>query len=245
VSKFTGLMLHRAGQLDELLAAGLGPTLEQRLATNRDVTTTVRMCVDAVELAMRFSGGSGLFDHHPIQQAWRDVHGVAAHMGYNTDTVYGNWGCRCPPDSPDGRHYVSLTNQLAYIGAGATDLDAWRSYAGEVLGHQIMPETDDVEYVGWEVNNRAAMDRAASAVSDAGVEVVEGSPAEADLRGVLGFCHLVCPYSGVRMELAYGHEAMFAPAFAPSRPLSGFRTGDHGLGTVVFYPSDVQKASDF
>jgi 3-hydroxy-9,10-secoandrosta-1,3,5(10)-triene-9,17-dione monooxygenase len=87
-----GLMMYRAGLLDALIDEGVGPTLEQRLATNRDVTTAVRMCVDAVELAMRFSGGSGLFDKHTIQQAWRDVHGVAAHMGYNTDTVYGNWG---------------------------------------------------------------------------------------------------------------------------------------------------------
>jgi 3-hydroxy-9,10-secoandrosta-1,3,5(10)-triene-9,17-dione monooxygenase len=87
-----GLMLHRAGLLDDLVEAGLGPTLEQRIATNRDVTTAVRMCVDAVERAMRFSGGSGLFEQHTVQQAWRDVHGVAAHMGYNTDTVYGNWG---------------------------------------------------------------------------------------------------------------------------------------------------------
>jgi 3-hydroxy-9,10-secoandrosta-1,3,5(10)-triene-9,17-dione monooxygenase len=87
-----GLMIYRAGLLDALIDEGVGPTLEQRLATNRDVTTAVRMCVDAVELGMRFSGGSGLFDKHTIQQAWRDVHGVAAHMGYNTDTVYGNWG---------------------------------------------------------------------------------------------------------------------------------------------------------
>jgi 3-hydroxy-9,10-secoandrosta-1,3,5(10)-triene-9,17-dione monooxygenase len=87
-----GLMMYRAGLLDALIDEGVGPTLEQRLATNRDVTTAVRMCVDAVERAMRFSGGSGLFDQHTIQQAWRDVHGVAAHMGYNTDTVYGNWG---------------------------------------------------------------------------------------------------------------------------------------------------------
>lgn len=87
-----GLMIYRAGLLDELIEQDVGPTLEQRLATNRDVTTAVRMCVDAVELAMRFSGGSGLFEQHTVQQAWRDVHGVAAHMGYNTDTVYGNWG---------------------------------------------------------------------------------------------------------------------------------------------------------
>jgi 2,3-dihydroxybiphenyl 1,2-dioxygenase len=163
---------------------------------------------------------------------------------------------------------VSIVNQLAYVGAGTTDLDAWRTYAGEVLGHQIMPDTDDhalylrfddrhhrlliapadvddVSYVGWEVNNRGAMDRAAAAVSDAGVEVLEGGPGEADIRRVLGFTYFTCPFSGVRMELAYGHEAMFGPAFQPSRPLSGFHTGDHGLGHVVCYAPDVPKASDF
>jgi 2,3-dihydroxybiphenyl 1,2-dioxygenase len=163
---------------------------------------------------------------------------------------------------------VIIVNQLAYVGAGSTDLDAWRSYAGEVLGHQVMPDTDnhalylrcddrhhrlviapadvdDVSYVGWEVNNRAALDRASSAISDAGVEVLEGSPGEADLRRVLGFSYFTCPFSGVRMELAYGHEAMFGPAFQPSRPLSGFHTGEHGLGHVVCYAPDVQKASDF
>lgn len=87
-----GLMLYRAGLLDDLVAAGVGPTLDERLATNRDVTTAVRMCVDAVDLCMRFSGGSGIFESHTVQQGWRDVHGVAAHMGYNTDSVYGSWG---------------------------------------------------------------------------------------------------------------------------------------------------------
>lgn len=163
---------------------------------------------------------------------------------------------------------MSLINQLAYLGAGATDLDAWRGYAGRVLGHQIMPDTDDhalylrfddrhhrlvvspadtddVTYVGWEVNNRTGLDRAAAAVADAGVEVLEGSPGEADLRRVLGFVYFTCPFSGVRMELAYGHEAMFGPAFQPARPLSGFHTGEHGLGHVVCYASDVQKAADF
>jgi 3-hydroxy-9,10-secoandrosta-1,3,5(10)-triene-9,17-dione monooxygenase len=33
-----------------------------------------------------------LFESHPIQQGWRDVHGVAAHMGFNTDMAYGGWG---------------------------------------------------------------------------------------------------------------------------------------------------------
>ena len=87
-----GVMCHRADLLDDLADTGIAPTHDQQLATNRDMTAAVRLCVDAVELAMRFSGGSGLYESHTVQQVWRDVHGVAAHMGYNTDTIYGNWG---------------------------------------------------------------------------------------------------------------------------------------------------------
>jgi 3-hydroxy-9,10-secoandrosta-1,3,5(10)-triene-9,17-dione monooxygenase len=86
------LMRHRTRLLDGLLAEGHVPTLDDALASSRDATTAVRLCVDVVERCMRFSGGSALFEHHTVQQGWRDVHGVAAHMGYNTDTIYGNWG---------------------------------------------------------------------------------------------------------------------------------------------------------
>lgn len=86
------VMRYRARSLDETLAAGRVPSVAEAIASNRDATTAVRMCVDVVERCMRFSGGSGLFESHTVQQGWRDVHGVAAHMGYNTDTVYGNWG---------------------------------------------------------------------------------------------------------------------------------------------------------
>jgi 3-hydroxy-9,10-secoandrosta-1,3,5(10)-triene-9,17-dione monooxygenase len=41
---------------------------------------------------MRSSGGSGLFEFHPVQQGWRDVHGVAAHYGLNSDVVFGAYG---------------------------------------------------------------------------------------------------------------------------------------------------------
>lgn len=163
---------------------------------------------------------------------------------------------------------MSLVSQLAYVGAGATDLDSWRGYVTDVLGHELMPESgtsalyvrsddrhhrllvtpadvDDVAFVGWDVVSQASLDRAAAAVEAAGVEVLEGSPGEADLRRVLAFVHFTCPHSGVRMELAYGHEAMFTPAFQPSRALQGFRTGELGLGHVVLYAPDVQKAVGF
>jgi len=65
---------------------------ELRVRAGRNATYAVRTCVDVVERCMQFSGGTGLFEHHPVQQGWRDVHGVAAHVGFGVDNAYGTYG---------------------------------------------------------------------------------------------------------------------------------------------------------
>jgi 3-hydroxy-9,10-secoandrosta-1,3,5(10)-triene-9,17-dione monooxygenase len=58
----------------------------------RDCTFAVQLCADAVDETMRRSGGSALYEGHQANKWWRDVRGLAAHQGFNTDTAYGNWG---------------------------------------------------------------------------------------------------------------------------------------------------------
>src|SRR5207247_8529735 len=65
---------------------------ELRVRAGRNATYAVRLCVDVVERCMQFSGGTGLFEHHPVQRGWRDVHGVAAHVGFGVDGAYGTYG---------------------------------------------------------------------------------------------------------------------------------------------------------
>jgi 3-hydroxy-9,10-secoandrosta-1,3,5(10)-triene-9,17-dione monooxygenase len=86
------IMRHRTASIDERLAQGMQLTREESLASARDATSAVRRCVDAVDECMRFSGAAGLSLHNPVQSGWRDTHGVAAHMGYNTDAIFGLWG---------------------------------------------------------------------------------------------------------------------------------------------------------
>lgn len=86
------VMRYRTTWIDDLLADGASLTREEALASARDATSAVRLCVDAVERCMRFSGAAGLALQNPVQGGWRDVHGVAAHMGYNTDAIFGAWG---------------------------------------------------------------------------------------------------------------------------------------------------------
>jgi 3-hydroxy-9,10-secoandrosta-1,3,5(10)-triene-9,17-dione monooxygenase len=86
------IMRHRSGWIDGRLEQGQMLTREESLACACDATSAVRLCVDAVDGCMRFSGAAGLALSNPVQSGWRDVHGVAAHMGYNTDAIFGSWG---------------------------------------------------------------------------------------------------------------------------------------------------------
>ena len=85
------LMTTTPREIDEAILRG---PLDQelRVRSGRNATYAVRLCVDVVERCMQFSGGTGLFEHHPVQQGWRDVHGVAAHVGFGVDTAYGTYG---------------------------------------------------------------------------------------------------------------------------------------------------------
>jgi len=85
------LMTTTPREIDEAILRG---PLDQelRVRSGRNATYAVRLCVDVVERCMQFSGGTGLFEHHPVQQGWRDVHGVAAHVGFGVDAAYGTYG---------------------------------------------------------------------------------------------------------------------------------------------------------
>ena len=75
----------------------------------------------------------------------------------------------------------------------------------------------------------------AAQVEAQGVEVTDGTAAEADRRRLIEFVTFVCPHTGVAMEIGYGPEVQFVPHHMPTRPLSGFKTGPLGLGHVVLY----------
>lgn len=160
-------------------------------------------------------------------------------------------------------------SKLAYVGAHASDIDAWRHYAPEVLGLEVGKdsserllylraderhhrlsihpgESDDIAYIGWEVPSHEALEAIAANLDREGIRVLPGTPSELAARRVLELVHFTCPYTGVRMELTVGNEVIFNPRFVPTRPLSGFRTEELGLGHVVLYvTTDIKKVSEF
>ncbi len=160
-------------------------------------------------------------------------------------------------------------SKLAYVGADATDLDAWRAYATEVLGLQIGTDSsdrllylraderrhrllvhaagrDNVAYLGWELADQQALDGVVARLESEGITVESGKPQQLADRHVLGLAYFTCPYTGVRMELSIGNEVVFMPPFTPSRPLAGFLTGELGMGHAALYTTgDVVGAGDF
>ncbi len=159
-------------------------------------------------------------------------------------------------------------SRLAYLGANATDISAWRKYAPEVLGLDIgsdsgdrllylraderhhrlsihAGDSDDIAYAGWELASHEALEAAASAVESQGIRVQSGKPNELADRRVLALAHFTCPYTGVRMELTLGNETIFTPGFRLARDLSGFVTGELGIGHFVLYTMEIEAAVSF
>ncbi len=163
---------------------------------------------------------------------------------------------------------MAKVNELGYVGIGARDTDAWKTYATDVLGHEVSPwsddqhlylrmdeqhhrltvhpdERDDVVYVGWDVGTPENMHEVAAQVEKAGVAVTAATPEEAADRRVVDFVHFVDPHNGLRTELHYGPEIIYMPPYHPQRAITGFKTGDQGMGHFVSFVKDSEAAAAF
>ena len=150
---------------------------------------------------------------------------------------------------------------LAYLVSDVADPEGWRRFVETILGAQIddvdgglavrvderavrlllrPAATDGPVVVGWEVTTEAA---ARELVAQAGVEAVDGPPAEAGRRGVTGFVVLEDP-AGNQIELCWG-PIDADTLFVGARPHGGFRTGALGLGHVVWSMPSADAAIAF
>lgn len=156
---------------------------------------------------------------------------------------------------------------LAYVGIAATDVRAWQSFGEEVLGMPSSRPSDDdarlllrmdersyrfdirqgatdaLSWMGWEVSSAAALDEAEKELRAAGVTVEHGSAEDARERGIVDFIHFSDP-AGNRLELFYGQEADFRPLVL-TRPMSGYLTGEMGMGHAVIGVKNYRECYDF
>lgn len=155
---------------------------------------------------------------------------------------------------------------LGYVGINATNLKAWAEFGQDVLGMRFGPGSEDgaqllrmderayrialhssdrdgLRYVGWEVPSGDALEEAYEELEAAGVEAEWGTAEECTARQVRGLVHCADPY-GTPLELFSGGLDLNEP-FLPTRPISGFVTGDVGLGHVVLGVPELEPGQRF
>jgi extradiol dioxygenase len=157
-----------------------------------------------------------------------------------------------------------MIRSFAYVGFVSPRSEDWRSFGTEVLGAQLDAartdgavglrlderaarivvhpgDVDDVAYLGWDCGDGAGLTEVVERVRAAGFEVVD-EPDLAAVRHVDALASFRDPF-GFRHELTHG-LAEVGP-FTPGRPMSGFLTGDQGLGHLVVIAPDLDEAMRF
>ena len=162
---------------------------------------------------------------------------------------------------------MASVTQLGYVGISASDMDQWEKYATETLGLQLESKDedgtlylrmdeyqyrfaihptgkDDVDYVGWQASSEQQMHQIADQLKEGGVTVTLADREEAKARRVEGLIKFQDP-DGLDVEVFWGPPISFDSPFNSTRPISGFVTGDLGLGHVVLYAKDLDTTVNF
>jgi extradiol dioxygenase len=161
---------------------------------------------------------------------------------------------------------MASVSQLGYVGVGTSDTKAWQNLATNILGMEVVPGDDratsylrmdeyhhrfelrsggrdDIEFAGWEVADRATLDRVAQQLEDGGVKVTAGTHDEADGRRVIDLIKCVDP-NGIPTEVFCGRPVNPQP-FQSTRAMTGFKTGDMGLGHILVYARNREETVRF
>lgn len=86
-----------------LAERGEVPDLLTKAAWRRDGAFSAGLCERAVDVLFKATGGGGLFDGHPMQRAFRDVHAATAHISMLWEpqaTTFGRVALGLAPDNP-------------------------------------------------------------------------------------------------------------------------------------------------
>jgi 2,3-dihydroxybiphenyl 1,2-dioxygenase len=157
-----------------------------------------------------------------------------------------------------------MIKSFAYIGFTSPSAEEWRTFGPDVLGAQLADHdddgavalriddraarlvvhpgaTNDVAYVGWDCGDAAGLAAAIAKVEAAGYAVTHDDRV-ASVRKVDALAAFTDPW-GFRHELTHGLAD--AGTFTPGRPMSGFVTGEQGLGHIVFMLPDLDDGLRF
>jgi 2,3-dihydroxybiphenyl 1,2-dioxygenase len=163
---------------------------------------------------------------------------------------------------------MAKVTELGYLGIGVSDGTAWKEYATQVVGMELLDEgeadrfylrmdnwhhrivvhtsgEDDLLYLGWRVAGPLELQEMEQQLREARVPYRVGNEAEAQERRVLGLLKLADP-GGNPIDIFYGPQVETTLPFHPGRRMYGrFLTGDEGIGHVILREDDVAAAFKF
>ncbi|HEY5645949.1 MAG TPA: 2,3-dihydroxybiphenyl 1,2-dioxygenase, partial [Pseudomonadales bacterium] len=153
---------------------------------------------------------------------------------------------------------------LGYLEIGVSSLSDWQDYAENVLGvtcirsgdaidlrydaacwriHLVETGEDDIRCAGFEVSSVADLNAIRARLEGQGVTVTDASADQARARGVDQLLLCADPF-GLSVELYVGDRSVTEPFVSP-RNVSGFVTGEQGLGHMVLTAADSKQAEVF
>lgn len=154
---------------------------------------------------------------------------------------------------------------LGYIGIQSSKVEDWSKLATGLFGMEQVDQGADIRafrmddrkqrlvidgsgdeglaFLGWEVEDKAALENLAAHLEDHDVRVTRGIRALADQRHVGDLIFFHDP-AGNRIEVFCDPQIAETP-FAPGRSISGFRTGPLGMGHAVLNVDDVEPLLPF
>ncbi|MDP9083047.1 MAG: VOC family protein [Pseudomonadota bacterium] len=163
---------------------------------------------------------------------------------------------------------MSAVTELGYIAIGVSDLAAWKEFAAQVIGMEVVPGdapkscylrmdywhyrirveedgTDDIRAAGWRVADIEDLDRLERRVREASIPCKRASDQESFDHGVLGLLTLSDP-AGMPLEIFYGPRVEPGIPVYPGRRMHGrFVTDGGGFGHLVCRQPDLKKSEYF
>jgi len=158
-------------------------------------------------------------------------------------------------------------SNLGYLAFNVSNLERWQVLLEEVLGLEPVPSLssdrldfrmdahhhrislyrstkDSVVALGWEVKTLVGLEALARRLTDLGIPAEPGNAAICAERKVKALFSYTDPYLQQRCEIFYG-PLVTNTAFAPRNGMSGFKTGDMGLGHLAYWVEDMKEAEKF
>jgi 2,3-dihydroxyethylbenzene 1,2-dioxygenase len=157
--------------------------------------------------------------------------------------------------------------ELGYMGLGVKSLAAWKTYASDILGLEVVDGgasrawlrmdywhhrffldedgSDDLSVLGFRVAGQEEFRAIQQQLKDGGVSFEMGKPSEADDRHVLELIKLQDP-AGVPLEIFHGPHLERDRPFHPGRRMHGkFKTGAGGLGHCILRHAGLETTYKF